>query len=260
MSDYSGTIFARGVPPAIDNPRWDDFANAFVPNQVQLTEHKRMVKTVMAELAVPTGAKLLEVGAGIGIMALEMANQGLDVWDLDIVPANVDLVERVSGSLGLGVNVIYGDSVRLPFSDNSFDAVFSKSVFEHIHDQEKALDEQIRVLKPGARMMILDGNLLNPKCVYDLLVRRPKVSKGRQGGLRWLLTKNRAYDDYGMGWHGKEEDIKTVYWWRRKVRKRPRVKCIKITTTRRLFYPGNLKYKIFEPVAGMVAVVLEKVA
>ena len=102
MSDYSGSIFARGVPPAIDNPRWDDFANAFVPNQVQLTEHKRMVKTVMAELAVPTGAKLLEVGAGIGTMALEMANQGLDVWDFDIVPANVDLVERVSGSLGLG--------------------------------------------------------------------------------------------------------------------------------------------------------------
>jgi ubiquinone/menaquinone biosynthesis C-methylase UbiE len=253
-SDYTGTVFSRGVPTAVDNPRWEEFAKAFTPDQRLLNEHKLLVRTIKSELRLAAGAKLLEVGAGLGILAFEMANQGVDVWDLDIVSVNADLVSKVAVSTDIGVKVVEGDSVHLPFADRSFDAVFSMSVFEHIYDQRAALDEQIRILKPCGRLMIVDGNFLNPKLLYFLLLKR----KAKRNGLRWLLTKGRAYTDYGIGWHGKNEDIKTVYWWRREVRKHPQVTPIKITTTRRLYYPDDFRYKVFEPIAGAVAVVLEK--
>lgn len=63
-----------------------------------------------------------------------------------------------------------------------------------------------------------------------------------------------------MGWLGKEEDIKTIWWWRRQVRKRPNVIPVKITTTRNYFYPNKLIYKILKPIIGMIVVVIEKAA
>lgn len=43
----------------------------------------------------------------------------------------------------------------LPFPDNSFDVVFSKSVIEHLHCPERYLNENLRVLKPGGRLILM---------------------------------------------------------------------------------------------------------
>jgi hypothetical protein len=44
---------------------------------------------------------------------------------------------------------LYGDGLSLPFADDSFDLVLSQAVLEHVPDPQAAVDEIVRVLKPG---------------------------------------------------------------------------------------------------------------
>jgi len=257
---YQGTIFDREMPLRIDSRHWKEFEKGFAPDPVGLDRHIRFTEAVIRDLKLGAGSKVLEVGGGVGLDALELASRGMKVYDLDIVPSNVELVNYLARQMGLDVTAIYGDSCYLPFADGQFDAVFSKCVFEHTHDQEAALDEQIRVLKTGGRFITLEGNLANPLTLVDMIFTRPKQSKGAEGGLGWLFRKGKARSDYGIGWLGKEEDCKTVWWWRRQLRKRRRVTPIKVTTTRNYFYPDKLIYKILKPIAGGIIVVFEKAA
>jgi SAM-dependent methyltransferase len=260
MESKSATwVFDLQLPPRIENPRWKELERAFRPDERARAEHKRLTEGMIWDLNLRPGSRVLEIGAGVGVNAFELASRGVRVVDLDIVPENVELVNYLAAQFGLDVRAVYGDSCSLPFAEGEFDAVFSKSVFEHIHDQERAFDEQIRILKQGGRFMTLDGNLTAPKTLYDMIVRRPKDSKGAQGGIGWLLRKGKAHADYGMGWLGKEEDIKTIWWWKRLIRsRRDFVKPIKITTTRNYYFPDKVIYKILEPLIGMIVVVVEK--
>ena len=252
------TIFDLQLPPAIDSPRWAKLERSLSPNRNKVSIHKRIIAAAWRDLNLRKGSRVLEVGGGLGLISMGLANKGADVTCLDIYHEDVVLLNYVAGYHGLGVRAICGDSCFLPFKDEEFDAVFSKSTFEHIHDQKTALDEQLRVLKKGGRIMIMDGNLLNPVTLRNLLFVRPKTSKGRQGGFRWLFTKGRIYKSYGKGWLGKDEDVKTLWWWRRILGKYSNIKLVRITTSRCYFYPRNVIYRIFKPFAGMIVVVIEK--
>lgn len=60
---------------------------------------------------------------------------------------------RLPGVIGLEIETcsadVIGDTLNLPFADKVFDAVFSQAVLEHVTDPQRAVDEMIRVLKPG---------------------------------------------------------------------------------------------------------------
>jgi ubiquinone/menaquinone biosynthesis C-methylase UbiE len=158
----------------------------------------------------------------------------------------------------LGIQALRGDTCCLPFRDGFFDAVYSKDTFEHIWDCDNALHEQARVLKQGGRLCIIVGNLASPKLLFELLVRSFIKSKGKSGGLKWLLTKSRVYNNFGIGWHGKGEDMKTTWWWRRKLKTIGELEVVTLTTTRTYKDPESILCKIFEPFAGSIVIVALK--
>jgi len=57
-----------------------------------------------------------------------------------------------------GVRFICGDATTLAFDDSVFDAVTMFDVLEHIPDHERAVDEALRVLKPGGHMLLSTPN------------------------------------------------------------------------------------------------------
>ena len=63
---------------------------------------------------------------------------------------------RVSKQLKVEADFVVGDARFLPFSDNSFDVVFSYSVYQHLSkpDARDCLGENARVLKPGGRSLV----------------------------------------------------------------------------------------------------------
>lgn len=98
-------------------------------------------------------AKALEVGYGSGAVLLALAPHvdELHGIDLDADPAPVDAHLRAQGR---AAKLIQGNVYQLPYADAEFDLVVCFSVFEHLHEYPKGLDEVARVLKPGGRLLL----------------------------------------------------------------------------------------------------------
>lgn len=101
------------------------------------------------------GKKLLEIGCGMGYDSLEFIRRGVRVTGLDLTPNAVDFAKRHFEVAGAEADeVIVGNALDLPFSDESFDAVWSNGVLHATGDTQKAISEIWRVLKPGGRAII----------------------------------------------------------------------------------------------------------
>ncbi len=105
---------------------------------------------------VPTGSKVLEVGAGTGRYSIALAKEGYDVTAVEFVLHNLEILKR--NAVGLdNILPLQGDAIDLgAFAENSFDAVFLFGPMYHLYekaDQHKALDEAIRVAKPNGVIM-----------------------------------------------------------------------------------------------------------
>jgi ubiquinone/menaquinone biosynthesis C-methylase UbiE len=56
------------------------------------------------------------------------------------------------------LHLVQGDSERLPFQDNAFDVITCTHSFHHYPHQQKVVAEMHRVLRPGGRLLIIDGD------------------------------------------------------------------------------------------------------
>ncbi len=111
------------------------------------------------QLGVQPGDLLLDMGCGAGRHAFESYRLGTRVVAFDYSAAELKDVGGLfaamreageagtePGSLAVTTN---GDALRLPFPDDAFDRVIASEVLEHVADDQVALDEIFRVLKPG---------------------------------------------------------------------------------------------------------------
>src|SRR5438445_6097967 len=108
---------------------------------------------------------VLEVGSGSGGPALFVARTvgcritGLDINEYGIKNAN-DLTRR--RKLAALAHFQWADaSRRLPFAENTFDAVLSNDAMCHVPRREDVLREWFRVLKPGGRMLFTDAMVIS---------------------------------------------------------------------------------------------------
>jgi SAM-dependent methyltransferase len=184
------------------------------------------------------GARVLDVACGTGFTVLELASRGFVATGLEADPALCELTNGAAAHFALPARAVAGDACRLPFATGSFDAVMSRSFFEHVYDRDLAIDEQLRVLRPGGVLIISDGNLLNPRLLFDLLVAYPLRTRFRHGGPMWLLTKRRVFENlYGYLPLGRDEDVKTPRWWRRQFARRRDCVLVESSTSARYMFP-----------------------
>ena len=104
------------------------------------------------------GERILEIGPGSGIYTPHVAQAvgpaGI-VEIFDIQQEFLDHTMRVVAARGLdNVRPTRGDATMLPYDDESIDAVFLITVLGEIPDQEAALREITRVLRPGGRLVV----------------------------------------------------------------------------------------------------------
>ncbi len=111
------------------------------------------------EKYVVKGARVLELGIGLGLAAFLLSQRGYEVVGLDISSL---FVKEASSYAGSYLRILLGDVLNLPFLDGSFDAVTSLYLLEHVPDVEGALSEMMRVLKKGGLLLIKSPNLLSP--------------------------------------------------------------------------------------------------
>jgi ubiquinone/menaquinone biosynthesis C-methylase UbiE len=95
------------------------------------------------------GRPVLEVGCGLGTMAMCWAQAGADVTAVDLNAVAVERTRERLALRGLTGAVQQADARALPFEDASFDYVWSWGVLHHSAELDRSLGELMRVLRPG---------------------------------------------------------------------------------------------------------------
>ena len=101
------------------------------------------------------GKDVLEVGCGLGFMASCWSEQGSRVTAVDLNPTSVAQTTQRFSLYSLDGNVLESDARSLPFSDSSFDYVYSWGVLHHSPDISTSIRELYRVLRPGGEFGVM---------------------------------------------------------------------------------------------------------
>jgi len=144
---------------------------------------------------------MLEIGYGAGAVLLTLGNSvnQLHGIDLDADPAQV---HPVLAARGLSADLRKASVYELPFEDGSFDLAVSFSVFEHLHEYERALLEVNRVLRPkglfllgmpAVNLMMEAGfRAIGFKGIEDHHVTTPAAVERRFGAVGFRVAKQRS--------------------------------------------------------------------
>jgi SAM-dependent methyltransferase len=101
------------------------------------------------------GSRVLEIGCGMGTMAMLWALNGADVTAVDLNPTAVEQTTRRFEIKGLAADIHLEDANRLALPDAHFDYAYSWGVLHHSPNLEQSLSEMMRVLKPGGGFGIM---------------------------------------------------------------------------------------------------------
>jgi SAM-dependent methyltransferase len=122
----------------------------------------------------PADRRILDVGCGTGSFARKILRRfsETEVFGLDLSAGMLHQARLRSWASGGRLHLVQGDSERIPFANDSFDIVTCCHSFHHYPRQERVVAEMHRVLRPGGRLFILDGDRdrLWGRFIFDHLV------------------------------------------------------------------------------------------
>lgn len=99
--------------------------------------------------------KILDVGVGTGFLALPLAKLGHQVTGLDQSPRMLEIARQKAEANGLAVELCLGDAEAPDFPDETFDVVINRWVIWLLPNPEQAMQEWLRITKPGGRIYAL---------------------------------------------------------------------------------------------------------
>ena len=164
----------------------------------------RWRRFAVEQARLPNEGALLDLATGTGDIAFEALKKrpAAQVHGADFALRMMQ-VGRRQKSYGERVVWTGADAMRLPYADESFDAVVSGYLMRNVMDIPQALAEQRRVLKPGGRIVILDTspppkNPLRPLIMLHLkygipLLGRLLAGKSASDAYRYLPESTQAF-------------------------------------------------------------------
>jgi ubiquinone/menaquinone biosynthesis C-methylase UbiE len=122
---------------------------------------------VVTNLTVKSGWRVLDLGCGTGILFDLLRRRVGETGMVVGVDFSIEMAELAHRNFPFkNVNVVDADASMLPFRDSCFDMAVAFSAFPHFSDQQRALDEAHRVLKPGAIFYLF--HLMSSKEIADV--------------------------------------------------------------------------------------------
>lgn len=130
----------------------------------------RRARIIFDNLDLKGNEKLLEIGCGRGfyLKTLKTVWPELKITGVDINQSYLEQAKDFIGNLeeklkdnlkeSLKIELKIADATDLPFKDKTFDRIIATEILEHIPDDQKAISEMYRVLKPGGIVMVTVPN------------------------------------------------------------------------------------------------------
>ncbi len=107
------------------------------------------------------GGRYLDIGTGTGDLVFEILRQSVNVLIDGVDPAEqmLEIARGKAATQGVGDAVAFfaADALDLPMESGTYDGIVSGFCFRNIEHREKALEEMLRVLKPGGKLVILEA-------------------------------------------------------------------------------------------------------
>jgi demethylmenaquinone methyltransferase/2-methoxy-6-polyprenyl-1,4-benzoquinol methylase len=168
-----------------------------------LGQDRRWRRHVIQESQLPAGGWLLDIATGTGDIALEALRQrpqgraiGGD-FTIEMMQAGAADPRRAA------IRWVAADTLALPFPDDTFDAVTSGFLMRNVIDVAGACREQMRVTRPGGRIVILESsppkkNLLRPFIGIHLNLVIPALGKlvaGDAEAYRYLPDSTQQFQE-----------------------------------------------------------------
>ena len=159
----------------------------------------------------PANAVLLDAGCGQGksFQYLRQVFAPARLMGLDADPLSLELSGKEAQRLGLDIQLLGSDCAALQVPDASVDLLFCHQTFHHLVEQEQALAEFYRVLKPGGYLLFAESTeAYIDTWVIRWLFRHPMhVQKSAAGYLAMLREQ---------GFQFTERNVSYPYlWWSR---------------------------------------------
>ena len=154
--------------------RWSESYDRSILQWLLFAPSHRALTRRIREIAGEESVRILDVGCGTGVFASRVRSTfpNAQVWGIDLVAGMLDKGQARWGRHREHVLPVQGDSERLPFANDTFDILTCANSFHHYPHQDRAVTEMYRVLKPGGRLLLIDGyrDRLWGWFIYDVCV------------------------------------------------------------------------------------------
>lgn len=161
--------------------------------EAQMLMNEQLAK----KLALKAGSRVLDAGCGEGNVAIYLAEhhglklEAIDLLDFNVADAKANAIKQNQSQ---NVSFQVGTYMKLPYDNNSFDAVYTMETLVHAPDYRKALSEFLRVLKPDGKLVLFEYTLKPQE----------EVTPTQETGMQRIKQINRvaampAFDEFTFG-------------------------------------------------------------
>lgn len=126
--------------------------------------HSELNDAVVAQIAPTSGERMIDIGAGMGAGVMAAASTGAVVTAIEPTPflRRVLTLRRLLGRARSRIVIVDGAAEDLQVAAASIDGAWAVNAMHHWVDPEVAAGELARVLRPGARILLVDEDFADP--------------------------------------------------------------------------------------------------
>jgi len=160
-------------------PEWDALRKVFNDDILRARAISRLIDPRL---------RVVDVGTGTGILALELAKLGVGVIGVDNSRRMLEAAESKFAEAGVsGIELRRGEAHRLPLEDDEVDGSFAHMVLHYLPSPGDAVREMARVVKPGGSIVVVD------------FVRHEQEWMRQELGVVWLGFTPGEIDEWFLG-------------------------------------------------------------
>ena len=179
ISDFLSVWLEHKLLESSDQEVFDEYYKSYRRffGERMRAAYSEQIKEAVKILETQPGARVLEVGFGLGTESLWLGLQGATVVAVDILRHYQETATRrkqiLEKSIGRRLDCEFRRVSILDLDEEAgFDLIWAEQAFHHLEPREAVVDKIVSLVKPGGHIVISEVNALNPFLQFQLFLAR----------------------------------------------------------------------------------------